>query len=147
MWPEIQRHVPNFQSAVLNFLEESGYPTSLRVVPHLDPTTKSITFSLPPYAHPQTGKASLLFHQHDEKLAHLKSFLLMGELQAGTDAWVFHPVRFIPGMGLNGIASYWHFIVQGRRTANDYLKKRQLPRPKIGWKKLITWLEEAKHDQ
>lgn len=147
MWAKIQRHAPNFPSAVLNFFEDSGYPASLRVVPNLDPQTKAITFALPPYIQPQTGKAGLLFHHHDEKLAHLKSFLLTGNLQPGAGAWVFHPERFIPGMGMNGVASYWRFITQGRRTAKEYLRKRGLPRPKIGWKTLITWLEEAKHDQ
>jgi hypothetical protein len=142
MWQQIEKYTPLFTSAVLTGIDDQGYPFSLRCEPKLDLENRVLyaPSKVPLILRP--GPACLLFHSHDERLWNQKSFLLSGETEISQNAWVFHPRRFIPGMGLKGLWSYLAYNAKGRRTAKTYLAKRGLTRPKVDWDAFIGWMDE-----
>ncbi|MGD2157773.1 MAG: hypothetical protein PVG14_08285 [Anaerolineales bacterium] len=143
MWKKIEKYAPLFASAVLTGVDEQGYPFGLRCQPKLDLERRLLRVKANNTIRLQDGPACLLFHSHDERLWNQKSFVLSGELEASREGWDFRPVRFIPGMGLSGIRSYWSFITKGRRRAKNYLVKRGLPRPKVDWEAFLGWVKDA----
>jgi len=146
MWAEILRNAPKFDSAVLTFVGEVGFPYSTRVSPEPDADAGKIRLHMPQTVPAAPGRASLLFHSHDENLWNLKSFVLTGRLEQAGGGWIFRPRRFIPGMGVQGIRGYINFVVSGRRTAKKYLADRGLQKPVIDWDGLSVWLEAAQRE-
>ena len=132
MWPEIERYLPEYESAVLSAFDEQGLPSSVRCRAQLN-GTEDLTLSPGEGIVFQPGPACLLFHQHDDRLWNLKSFVLRGTLSATESGWRFRPRRFIPGMGIGGLRSYWRLLVNGRKRTVRYLKRRGLKRPQIPW--------------
>jgi hypothetical protein len=143
VWKKIEKYAALFASAVLTGVDDQGYPFSLRCQPKLDLESRVLRVRANKITPLLDGPACLLFHNHDERLWNQKSFVLSGELETSGEAWSFRPVRFVPGMGLNGVWSYWSFIIKGRRTAKAYLAKRGLPRPKVDWEAFLSWMEDA----
>ena len=131
MWAQIQRYLPEFDSAVLTGLDETRRPYSLRCSVRL--ADRALALTLSPHMPLQAGPASLLFHKHDERLWNLKSFLLRGPLVERKDDWRFRPETFVPGVGIGGLLSYVRFLVSGRRTTTRYLRQRGLARPQVAW--------------
>jgi len=144
MWKKIEKYAPLFANAVLTSVDDRGYPFSLRCQPKLDLDRRVMRIKTNNTSRLLDGSACLLFHSHDERLWNQKSFVISGELETSREGWDFRPLRFIPGMGLNGIWSYWTYITKGRRTAKNYLAKRGLPRPKVDWEAFLGWMEDAK---
>lgn len=136
MWPEIERYLPQFDSAVLTTIDEAGGPFSLRCRPQRTGEDQ-LTLALPESILFLPGPACLLFHWHDERLWNLKSFVLRGTLEKSVAGWTFRPHKFIPGMGIGGLRSFWRLLVQGRRTTNRYLKQRGLSRPAVPWPEFL----------
>jgi hypothetical protein len=70
-------------------------------------------------------------------LWNLRSFMIRGTLEpTGDDSWLFRPSRFVPGIGISGLAGMVRFAVAKRRTARRYLERRGLTRPRIDWVQL-----------
>jgi hypothetical protein len=58
-------------------------------------------------------------------LWNLRSFMVRGTLEpAGGDIWLFRPSRFVPGIGIGGLAGMVRFALAKRRAANRYLQRR-----------------------
>jgi hypothetical protein len=133
MWTEIIKHLPSFDSAVLNGVDPNGYPFSLRCAPQPDSAQQLLVVSLPKYVPIQPGPASLLCHTHDELMQGLKSFVVIGMLEQSPEGWLFRPRRFIPGPGTGGVWGMIKFIRDGRRATNRYLAQRGLARPQVDW--------------
>lgn len=143
MWNEIVSNLANFSSAVLTGIDEDGYPFSIRCHPRIDQERQALRIQLTDNTHIQPGAAGLLCHSHDDLLWNLKSFLVTGHLQRDQNGWVFQPAKFIPGDGLSGSIGEVKMLISCRNTANRYLKKRGLPRPKIPWTDLKSLREKA----
>jgi hypothetical protein len=63
--------------------------------------------------------------------------MVRGNLEpAGGDTWLFRPSRFVPGIGIDGVAGLVRFALAKRRIARRYLKRRGLTRPRIDWAQL-----------
>lgn len=133
MWTEIMEHLPDFSSAVLTGVDAAGYPISVRCKPKVSSQSKVISVQVTEGTDIQAGPASLLFHQHDEQMWNIKSFLLRGDIEKESQGWIFHPQKFTPGWGIGGLISMVRLIRTGRRTAKRYLKKRSLTHPTIQW--------------
>jgi hypothetical protein len=134
MWPEIVRHLYQFESAVLSGLDEEGYPFSVRCRPYADASgAEALRIWLAPGTPFRPGPASLLCHSHDENLWNLKSFLVRGVLVKDAGGWSFEPNRFIPGMGIGGLPAMIRLFLGSRRKARRYLRERDLARPSIPW--------------
>ncbi len=133
MWPEILKYCEPYESAVLTWVAEDGYPFSIRSKPEPEEAHKLIRLDLPPGLELKSGPASLLWHRHDDRLWKLNSFAVRGQLLEENKGWVIRPELFIPGVGIGGWRSYVRFLVNGRRTTRRYLERRGLPRPKFNW--------------
>jgi hypothetical protein len=137
MWAEVQRHLRGFSSPVLTGVDGDGYPCSIRCAPELDETQHALRVSLPGWTRIRQGPASLLCHGHNHLLWHLRSFMLRGTLEpAGGETWLFRPSRFVPGIGIGGLAGMVRFALAKRRAARRYLERRGLARPRIDWVQL-----------
>jgi hypothetical protein len=66
----------------------------------------------------------------------LRSFLVRGYLEVAEGSYLFRPARFVPGIGVGGVLGMVRFATSKRRTANRYLKHRNLARPTIPWQQL-----------
>jgi hypothetical protein len=144
MWPEIVRHLYQFESAVLSGLDEEGYPFSVRCRPYADASgAEALRIWLAPGTPFRPGPASLLCHSHDENLWNLKSFLVRGVLVKDAGGWSFEPDRFIPGMGIGGLPAMIRLFLGSRRRARRYLQERDLARPSIPWDEINAAKKEA----
>lgn len=145
MWAEIQQHLQRFSSPVLTGIDRDGYPFSIRCVPEPDEALRVLRVYLPEWARIREGPASLLCHGHNELLWDLRSFMVRGRLEsAGGDTWLFWPTRFVPGIGIGGLAGMVRFALAKRRTAARYLQRRGMPRPKIDWMQLKALQAKAR---
>jgi len=134
MWAEVQRHLREFSSPILTGVDGDGYPVSIRCAPELDEAQRVLRVSLPGWTRIRKGPASLLCHGHNDLLWNLRSFLVRGTLEpAGGETWLFRPARFVPGVGIAGLAGMVRFALAKRRTARRYLQRRGLARPRIDW--------------
>jgi hypothetical protein len=144
MWDDIAKHLLDFESAVLTSVDAEGYPFSVRCRPEPDEVAQALRIHLPAGTPIQPGLAGLLCHKHDENLWNLKSFLVRGALTQDERAWVFYPRRFVPGAGIGGVFATVRFFIGSRRNAGRYLKKRELPRPRIPWDEIRAIKAQAR---
>lgn len=140
MWAEIARHAPGFDSAVLTGVAEDGYPFSARCRPEIDMAAQVLRIRGPLPAGIVAGPAGLLYHRHDARLGGLKSFLLRGTLLRAGDGWEFRPMRYVPGVGVQGLWGYVRFVVDGRRNTRRYLEQRGWPWPRLPLEQLLSSL-------
>jgi len=137
MWAEVQRHLREFSSPILTGVDGDGYPVSIRCAPELDEVQQVLRVSLPGWTGIRPGPASLLCHGHNQLLWELRSFMVRGTLEpSGDDIWLFRPSRFVPGVGVGGLAGMVRFALAKRRAARRYLQRRGLARPRIDWAQL-----------
>ncbi len=144
MWRELVKNLGTFTSAVVTGVDSSGYPYSVRCTPQIDHARQCLRVQLPPDAAIQPGPAGLLCHSHDEWLWNLRSFNALGRLALETDGWVFYPTKYIPGQGTSGLFGTMQTLFKSRRTAKQYLAKRNLQRPKVPWHDLKALRKQAK---
>ena len=143
MWAEIEKYLPMFESAVLNVRDSEGYPYSVRCRAEQDRSAGVLRLDLAAGAAIRLGLGSLLFHSHDEELWNQKVFILRGRLQGEPGEWVFRPEKFIPSLGTVGIRGTARFLFDVRKSTAAYLKKRNLPRPRIPWEEIEAIKDQA----
>ena len=143
MWAEIEKYLPMFESAVLNVRDSEGYPYSVRCRAEQDRSAGILRLDLAAGAAIWPGLGSLLFHSHDEELWNQKVFILRGRLQGEPGEWVFRPEKFIPSLGTVGIRGMARFLFDVRKSAAAYLRKRNLPRPRIPWEEIEAIKDQA----
>lgn len=137
MWGEVRRHMRRFSNPVLTGVDGDGYPFSTRCAPEFDETELVLRVSLPAWTRMRPGPACLLWHGHNHLLWNLRSFMVRGTIEpTGGEAWLFRPTRFVPGIGIGGLAGMVRFALAKRRAANRYLQRRGLHRPTIDWAQL-----------
>ena len=142
MWTDIEKHLPLFESAVLNTSDGEGYPYSVRCRPEQDRPAGVLRIDLPGTMNVQAGPASLLFHSHDEKLWNQKIFLLRGKLEETGDGHVFRPEKFVPSIGTGGPLGAVRMVLGVRKATAGYLNKRKLVRPRIPWDEVADLKKE-----
>lgn len=133
MWNEIVRTMAHYDSAVLTFVDADGFPFSGRCVPQQDEARQVIRVTLPPDVSVQPGPASLMSHAHDEQMWNLRGYNVVGELEREGEGWVLRPRRLLSGLDTGNMLAQIKMLVKSRRAAQEYLDKRNLPRPKIDW--------------
>jgi hypothetical protein len=130
MWDKLKHQVSTFGSAVLTAHDANGYPMSVRTAVYADNDRHELRVEVPATAEVQSGSASLLFHQHNAQLWNLRIVLVRGELTSTGNAWVFRPQPLAPS------PHALRAILNCRKTATAYLRKRGLARPPIPWGRL-----------
>lgn len=136
MWPEIRRYLARFPSAVLTALDSAGFPFSIRCNPCIDDELAALRLAIPTGLDLQPGPASILCHSHNPFLWNLRSFLVRGSLERVDGSYVFRPLRFVPGIGVDGLVGMVRFATSKRRAADRYLRDRGLQRPTVRWDQL-----------
>jgi hypothetical protein len=105
----------------------------------------------PPGARGYRGRASLLFHRHNEHLENQYEMMIKGEVAAQGDTLIFRPGDFLTGTGSPKTDRMPHasdpiqlaqFMLLGRRKAREYMTKRGAPWPSIPFDHLLRALEE-----
>lgn len=133
MWNDLGKYSVQFASAVLTGVDAEGYPYSIRCTPEFDDDKQVVRLTLPAAAAILPGRAGLLYHQHNEQLWNLKSFLVRGRIEHDAQGWVFYPEQLILGGGLHSPLRDVAALFRMRRVAKQYLRKRGLARPRIPW--------------
>jgi hypothetical protein len=132
----VERALARFPDAVLSGVDASGGPVSLRCRPRHDAQRGVLRCRRAPGVDLQDGPASLLWHGHDDKLAHLRSLQVHGTLVTDGAEWVVTPHRVVPGLGMRGPLGDLRVFLAARRRAARYLAARGLPRPRVPWERL-----------
>ncbi len=143
MWAEIEKHLPMFETAVLNARDDEGYPYSVRCRPEQDRPAGILRLDLAEGVNVRPGPASLLCHSHDEELWNQKILLLRGRLEEAKEGYAFRPEKFIPSLGIGGPVGMLRTVIGARKAAAAYLKKRGLERPRIPWAEVEAVKEES----
>jgi hypothetical protein len=143
VWAEIEKHLPQFETAVLNARDTEGYPYSVRCRPEQDPPAGILRLDFAEGIDARPGFASLLCHNHDEELWNQKIFLLRGRLERMGNGYAFAPEKFIPSIGTGGPVGVVRMLLGMRKASAGYLKKRGLKRPGIPWAEVEAVKEEA----
>ncbi len=145
MWAEVRGHLRGFSSPVLTGVDGDGYPVSIRCALELDEAQQVLRVSMPAWTGIRPGPASLLCHGHNQVLWNLRSFMVRGTIEpAGEETWLFRPTRFVPGIGIGGLAGMIRFAFAKRRAASRYLQRRGLARPRVDWVQLKALQERAR---
>jgi Pyridoxamine 5'-phosphate oxidase len=115
-----------FPSAVLGSRDRDGMPVLTRVRPV--PAETGYRLGVPEDVKVSAGPASLLVHRHDDKLAKLRFALVRGQLRQEASGWLLAPFVVV-----DPASSAWHTLKRTRRSAKEYLRRRDLDRPRIDW--------------
>jgi hypothetical protein len=115
-----------FPSAVLSARDPEGAPVLARV--HPDPDDTGYRVQVPDDITVSAGPASLLVHRHDDKLADLRFALVRGHLTGDDDRWTLASTQVI-----DPASTTLSTLRRTRRSAKNYLHRRDLPRPAIDW--------------
>lgn len=133
MWSKLRDALKLFPTVVLSWVDDDGYPVSVRVSPEPIDGAEVLRFIPPADLELRAGPASVLGHAHNEETWNLKSFLARGRLERDERGWVFRPLAFIPGAGVGSPLDQLKPALKMRPTAKRYLKRRGLSRPVIPW--------------
>lgn len=136
MSPETARRVGDFASAVLTFIDESGYPYSVRCRAEPEGDGGLVRVHIPSGVPVAPGPAGLLCHSHDQELWNQQSFTARGRIRRHGGACVFSPESHVEGLGKGGLRGLIRMMLTGRRRADEYLRVRGLSRPAVPWEDL-----------
>jgi hypothetical protein len=123
------RRLPGFRSAVLCAYDDTGRPTLCRVRPSAD----AGSFTIDAGRGVRPGRASLLWHSHDDRLAALRAFVVSGDLTPDRNRWRLTPTRYVSTADRMGPLAMIGTIRRIRATAARYLDRRGLDRPSVPW--------------
>lgn len=136
MWDKIEKYLPMFESAVLNFADPEGYPYGVRCRPVFDREASVLRLEATETTALRAASASILCHSHDENTWNQKIFVLRGSLEEDEGGWVFRPEKFVPSLGTGSALDMARALIGLRRSAAAYLEKRSLSRPRIPWQEI-----------
>ena len=142
MWDKASSAVRAYDSLVLTSTDAMGYPYSVRCQPRVLDSEQLLEIEVPAHTGIQPGPASLMGHKHDQNLWSLSSFLLRGTLERQGERWLFRPTQFTPGAPESQL-DMMGFLFATRKTAANYLKRRNLPRPSVNWQEIKALWQEA----
>ncbi|MBM2614112.1 pyridoxamine 5'-phosphate oxidase family protein [Actinoplanes sp. LDG1-06] len=131
-FPAVQR-MSGFGGAVLSAYDADGLPTMRRV----HPAAVDGMFVFEAGEETAPGRASLLWHSHDDKVDSLKAFVVAGDLTRSGSTWKLTPSRYVSTADRMGPVTMVRTIRGLRRTAARYLTRRDLTRPAIAWDAFI----------
>jgi hypothetical protein len=153
MWnKQLASRAASYPTAVLSIVEHDSYPLSIRCNVQLDADRQLFTIQdAPAWVSDWRGKASLLFHTHDERLQHLRQLLILGELVDETGVLTLQVTKFVTANGrqdsdeMPHAASPFHmlkFFWLGWRSARAYIAKRGTPWPPIPYDEIERAITE-----
>ncbi|MBP2328019.1 hypothetical protein JOF56_008404 [Kibdelosporangium banguiense] len=126
-----------FPSAVLSARDPEGAPVLARV--HPQPGMTGYHVDIPDDITVTSGPASLLVHRHDDKLANLRFALVRGSLADIDGQWQLTPTQVV-----DPASSALRTLRRTQRSTREYLRRRNLPRPRIDWAEFAAVASAAK---
>ena len=121
-----------FRTAVLGAVDAAGAPLLMRTT--VTPVAEGFEVRAASDAAVAAGPASLLVHEHDEKLSAAYAGLVRGRLsELGEGRWLLVPDRLVEPIGSGRVADALHLVRGGRRATTRYLDRRGLERPRVPW--------------
>ncbi len=139
--------IMTFKEGTLSFVDGNGYPFSqdsgfqLHSADRIEmPRPKNPRFLVAP-----NQKACIIFHYHDEKIAHLRQVLLRGVLNDQEGKLVFTP-RHASGFEQDGIMNNLNFVMNGKKATAEYFRRRGMKMPDIKWPDQAFWDKYWKKD-
>jgi hypothetical protein len=140
MWNEaLAERARVYQTGVLTVAGGDGFPSSVRCRVTIE--GERIVFApLPPYAAAWRGRASLLFHRHNDRLEDQHELMAKGEIAEDGESLIFALDGFVTGTGSATNDEMPHagapldllrFMLLGRKKAKEYLAKRGKPWPPV----------------
>ena len=153
MWNKILvQRARAYSSGVLTFVDDAGYPFSVRCTAHFDDGRELVTFiAPPPLIKGRQGPACLLFHRHNAVLEDQYELMIKGALRDEGGSPVFQPADFLTGTGsavddqmphATNPVQLIQFMLLGRRKARAYIAKRGKPWHPIVFDDLLRALKE-----
>jgi hypothetical protein len=134
MWHQAARALDRFPEVVITAVSVDGYPISVRQTSRrYDERTGEMTVSIPANLVAAPGQATLLAHQHDEKLWNLNAIQIKGRLERRETDWVFVSTSFNNPPSFGEFTRLWQLQKSLRRSADRYLAKRGLACPEVNW--------------
>jgi hypothetical protein len=144
LYDDLAAILEEYPSAVISLVGDDGYPLSLRCNLILNHADAIFNIQLPANLPLADGEASLLCHSHNEQLFDLRSVTIEGRLEKTGDMWQFHATKMTQVMGRSKFLEFIQdVIIKPRRNTKKYLRKANLPRPKISWARLKALAEES----
>ncbi|MFF3940490.1 pyridoxamine 5'-phosphate oxidase family protein [Streptomyces phaeofaciens] len=120
-----------YPSAVLAARDASGAPVLARTRPV--PAGDGFALAVPADCPVAAGPASLLVHEHDERLNHMRNALVRGRLRQTDDGWLLLPTSVVEPMGSGRAGDALKVLRATKRATARYLERRDLPRPRVQW--------------
>jgi hypothetical protein len=138
MWAKAAKAVAGFSEGVVTAFDKDGMPISVRQrsLPY-DAASGRMPVVLPDALDAVAGPACLVCHFHDDAMWNMRAIQLKGRLGRDGDRWVFVTTSFTPPSMIAMIRGI-------HRSANRYLDKRDLPRPKVAFDVIDRLWEQAK---
>lgn len=120
-----------YPSAVLAARDASGAPVLARTRPV--PAGDGFALTVPDDCPVTAGPASLLVHEHDERLHHMHNALVRGRLRQTDDGWLLLPASVVEPMGSGRPGDALRVLRRTKRATARYLRQRELARPRVRW--------------
>ncbi|MFF3849393.1 pyridoxamine 5'-phosphate oxidase family protein [Streptomyces sp. NPDC002328] len=120
-----------YPSAVLAARDASGAPVLARTRPV--PTADGFALTVPADCPVTEGSASLLVHEHDERLNRMRNALVRGQLRRTDDGWLLLPASVVEPMGSGRPSDALRVLRRTKRATARYLRQRDLPLPRVQW--------------
>jgi hypothetical protein len=142
MQADAARITKRFDSAVLTWVGDDGYPFSIRCHPSWESRNEA-RLELPLGFDRAEGRASLLYHSHDHQLWKLRMLLAIGERRKANGIHRFKLIRIRTGVA--GVTKFhWlQALIKSRRRTSRYLQDRAMSRPSIDWERIKQLKREA----
>ncbi len=138
MWAKAAKAVAGFSEGVVTAFDSHGMPISVRQLslPY-DATSGRMAVTIPDALDATAGPASLVCHFHDDAMWNMRAIQLKGRIERDGASWVFVTTSFTPPSMIAMIRGI-------HRSANQYLAKRNLPRPKVAFDVIDRLWEQVK---
>jgi hypothetical protein len=144
MWHQTAEWLNRFPEAVVTAMGPDGYPVSVRQLSlYYDARTGEMPVAIPAPLVALAGPANVLAHHHDEDLWNLRAIQIRGRVERRGDDWVFISEAFTPPPR-GQLRTLWRLARTLRRSADRYLAKRGLTRPKVNWAAVDTLQRRAR---
>lgn len=138
MWAKAAKAVAGFSEGVVTAFDSKGMPISVRqlTLPY-DATSGRMLVTVPDALDAVPGPASLVCHFHDDAMWNMRAIQLKGRVERDGDRWVFVTTSFTPPSMIAMIRGI-------HRSANQYLAKRNLPRPVVAFDAIERLWQQAR---
>lgn len=138
MWAKAAKAVAGFPEGVITTFDGQGMPISVRqlALPY-DASSGRMSITIPDALHAVPGAACLLCHFHDDAMWNMRAIQLKGRVEREDNSWLFITTAFTPPSMIAMIRGI-------HRSANQYLAKRNLPRPVVAFDAIDRLWQQAK---